>query len=992
MDELTPIPKDRTLVHAQDYEFLRAEGLKHIESLSHDLWTDYNAHDPGITILEALCYAITELGYRCGFDMKDLLTDDKGQIVDNQVFFTAKQILINNPLTIDDYRKLLIDIEGVHNAWLLADDFQTDAPDSLILSGLYRVLLDLDEDDRYGDLNNGEIVIENPVTPAFPKGEFWFSVGLPPWKAADYSFAASAADATKLDSAVITEASGNWLCTVTLTDARTGQFNVTLSKKPASGTVTIADVQTMFNDKTFVSLLFTEYLGKITMSKGIVQMAVKTLEEHRNLCEDFLSVTTVDDEKVAFCFDVDVTPATDIEKVQAEIFYAIENYLNPSVDFYSLKELLAKKIPVDQIFEGVVLQHGFIDTLQLEQTQLRTVIHTSDIINLLMDIDGVIAIRNFVMTKYGADGKPVPGYSGLKWCMDITPWHKPVLTADKSKIILFKDQFPFLANYTEVLDTVRLLHAERSRAKLNGLQDDLPRPTGSRRDTESYWPVQYDLPQTYGIGEFGLGPEASALRIVQQRQLKGYLMFYEQLLADFLSQLTNAHKLFSVDTIMQTYYARFLKDIKDMDQVYYPDLSTASLDTAISNPDSTAQPKNKWQQLYEPKDVFEDRRGRFLDHLLARFAESFNDYALLMYRINYNDRTEDRIGFTEITAAKIRTLKAYDDISSNRGKAFNYFPQKNDLTIDTAQLWDTGNVSGLEKRISFLTGIADYTRRFLYCIKNIEVRCEEEKVIQNGEEVFKCYHVFSLTSLSGITMQSGVKYDTAAQAEQAVADVLALGTDKANYRFDTTDNHLKLIGYASETLLVSEATYADENAAMTDAGEMAGEIAGTCNDPVGLHLIEHILLRPRDSSFERMQVSPQDCKCPCEQDPYSFRASVVLPYWPGHFDDMAFRQYFENKIREEAPAHVMLKVCWLSNELMREFEVAYKKWIEMLAAWSLDSQANAVPFRDANDEMIEMLARLHSEYPLATLHDCNESKEGSNVVVLGKTVLGTFKN
>jgi len=225
-----------------------------------------------------------------------------------------------------------------------------------------------------------------------------------------------------------------------------------------------------------------------------------------------------------------------------------------------------------------------------------------------------------------------------------------------------------------------------------------------------------------------------------------------------------------------------------------------------------------------------------------------------------------------------------------------------------------------------------------------------------------------------------------------VWDVLALGTDKANYRFDTTDNHLKLIGYASETLLTSEGAYTDENAAMTDAAALAGEIDGTCNDPVGLHLLEHILLRPRDSSFGLMQVSPQDCKCPCEQDPYSFRASVVLLYWPGHFDDMAFRQYFENKIREEAPAHVLLKVCWLSNELMREFEVAYKKWIEMLAAWSLDSQANAASFRDVNDKMIEMLARLHSEYPLATLHDCNESKEGSNVVVLGKTVLGTFKN
>src|SRR6185312_7680879 len=212
-------------------------------------------------------------------------------------------------------------------------------------------------------------------------------------------------------------------CNLTLKNNTTSQFKVTISKKPSSNTVGTSDVKSMFSEDNFqfIADIFSFYNNKITKANQFVKTAVKTLQEHRNLCEDFLSVTTVDDEEVAFCFDVDVKPSADIEKVEAEIFYAIENYLNPSVDFYSLKELLAKKIPVDQIFEGVVLQHGFIDTLQLEQTQLRTVIHTSDIINLLMDIDGVIAIRNFVMTKYGADGKPVPGYSGLKWCMDITP-------------------------------------------------------------------------------------------------------------------------------------------------------------------------------------------------------------------------------------------------------------------------------------------------------------------------------------------------------------------------------------------------------------------------------------------------------------------------------------------------------------------------------------------------------------------------------------------
>lgn len=1021
MNEINTIPKNPQLPLSQDYELLRAEGLRYIENLGSSLWTDYNAHDPGITILEALCYALTEAGYRSGFDIKDLLTKADGATVEDQVLFTAKKILTNNPLTINDYRKLIIDIVGVHNAWLFAetsmkDDKGMDMPINevpiyanckddklqyeptntpLFLSGLYRVLLDLDNDNTYGDLNNGEVIIENPeLAGRFSKGDFWFSIELPSWKTAGFAFAGLAADQNNIFSIAINGTADNWSAQLLLTDNSSLTFTITLSKKPSSNTVTTADVQSMFGDPAFVAAIFKFYLEKINKAKLIVQTAIKTLNEHRNLCEDFPYVTTVDDEEVAFCFDVDVKPSADMEKVEAEIFYAIENYLNPSVDFYTLKDLLDKKIPVDEIFEGVVLQHGFIDTQQLENTQLRTVIHTSDIINLLMDIDGVISIRNFVMTKYGADGKPVPNSIGLKWCMDITAYHKPVLSTDKSKVVLFKNRFPFLARYEEVYDTISLLHAQRSRDKLNGLQDDLPVPYGLKRDTESYWPIQYDFPPTYGIGLVGLPSNATQQRIAQQRQLKAYLLFYEQLLADFISQLTNAHRLFSTAAITHTYYAQFLQDIKDIAPIYKLDGPTVLLKEAIVNADATIDPKNRWQQLYEPKYVFEDRRSRFLDHLLARFAESFNDYALLMYTINYSEQTEEKIDFGELTDAKIHTLKAYDDISSNRGKAYNYSPQKNDFTVDTTQLWDTTNVSGLEKRISFLTGIKDFTRRFLYCIKNIEVICTEKTVDENGEEKLKCFHSFSLTIWNGVKMNSK-EYEKKSDAEEAVKKVVELGTDAANYSISGSGSNLTI---QLADILISETTFPDNTAAQNAIDELVKEITADCNDPVGLHLIEHILLRPReviaapDKAFDLMQVCLHNCDCPCELDPYTFRASVVLPYWPQHFDNMAFREYFETKIREEAPAHVMLKICWLNNDLMREFEVRYQQWVEALAHYSFDKKANLILFRDANDKMIDILTQLHSEYPQATLHDCVESKEGSNTVVLGKTVLGTFKN
>src|SRR5205823_6660446 len=87
--------------------------------LSRRLWTDHNTHDPGITALENATYALTDLAYRARFPMEDLLATatDNAQSMAEQ-FFTARQALPNRALTLADYRKLIIDLAGVKNAWI----------------------------------------------------------------------------------------------------------------------------------------------------------------------------------------------------------------------------------------------------------------------------------------------------------------------------------------------------------------------------------------------------------------------------------------------------------------------------------------------------------------------------------------------------------------------------------------------------------------------------------------------------------------------------------------------------------------------------------------------------------------------------------------------------------------------------------------------------------------------------------------------------------
>src|SRR5436305_5071178 len=110
------ISTDPPLYPASDFGFLRSEGLRWIQRLASTSWTDHNTHDPGITILDLLCYAITDLSNRLDYDIKDLLATESGNAYES--LYSPAQVLTNNPVTLLDFRKILVDIEGVNNAWI----------------------------------------------------------------------------------------------------------------------------------------------------------------------------------------------------------------------------------------------------------------------------------------------------------------------------------------------------------------------------------------------------------------------------------------------------------------------------------------------------------------------------------------------------------------------------------------------------------------------------------------------------------------------------------------------------------------------------------------------------------------------------------------------------------------------------------------------------------------------------------------------------------
>lgn len=137
-----------------DFDGLRKEGVGLVQELSGAVWTDYNLHDPGVTLLEALCYALTDLAYRSGFDAADYLAPDNDRIDFEQLALYRPEVIFpSRAITENDYRKLILgSVPNIDNVWVQRHEGA--------LQGLYRICLQLNSRVK----NQGEAAVRKVYT------------------------------------------------------------------------------------------------------------------------------------------------------------------------------------------------------------------------------------------------------------------------------------------------------------------------------------------------------------------------------------------------------------------------------------------------------------------------------------------------------------------------------------------------------------------------------------------------------------------------------------------------------------------------------------------------------------------------------------------------------------------------------------------------------------------------------------------------------------
>ncbi len=754
-DNTTLISRDKPVSPAMDYSSLREQGISYIQNLASDLWTDYNIHDPGVTILEMLAYAITDISARAYKPVQDLLASKPGALPAEKDFFSAAEILPCSAVTLNDFRKLLIDQDLIRNAWLspssttglafyldpVSQTLNYTTGDPITLNGLYDVLLEFEEDDLLGDLNSS--LIQDPdgtIEVAFP---FWDEV--PAAWTGDINFAGIILeDVTGSGDQLRPLDMGNDHDYFAILDVSygTSMDRIPVTVKAADGVAMATIITRLMN--TGSDSLVKAYNQKVIAANKILVGIRKFLSLNRNLCEDFFAFKASRVQEIGVTLTLKIAAGIDVEQTLGEIFHRLDNFFSPAIPFYTLDQMLAKGWTPDVIFEGPLLQHGFIDDNDLEELKRSNVIYTSDLVRLIMSLNddfnfgnsgfvkqskGIVALEDLSITNY-INNQPIS--ENVRNCLSLASVdiYKPKLSIDKSNITMLKDK-------TEIpYDPIKVKKAFND-LKIPGKPSppaslpDIAIPAGTNLQVEDYYSIQNDFPLTYGISHAGLPDSASNERKAQAKQLKGFLLFFEQLLANYLSQLAHIKDLFSINAgVNATYFWQVLDTVPDAGPLLSSGYA-ANLPVLL-------------QQL-ETSPTAISRRNNFLDHLLARFGEDFTDLALLTYS-KYGDAATDLL-----IQDKSAFLKTYGGISYNRSRSFDY--------TDPAP-WGTGNVPWLKRRIAGLLGITAFVDQDLsagnvegfHMIENILLRPKINDLTAGNVDAFLNVNL-QYTTLSDGTKQ-----------------------------------------------------------------------------------------------------------------------------------------------------------------------------------------------------------------------------------------------
>jgi|GEM_PF-4924054 len=866
-----------------DIRFLRERGIALLQQYSGNIWTDYNMHDPGVTLLETLCLALAEVAYRADYSMAEILGEQASP--GRGAFPAPHTVLPASPVTAEDLVRVLLGVPGVRNA-------------NIHPSRTY---------------------------PDFP-----------------------------------------------------GLFDVEISP--------------------------TDDLENDEQRARIEANVRKTLARYRKPGEDFAEVRFLEPEHVGFELDLEVKRRVDSAEFFHKVAEAIERYLSPVVDYFSLEELQAEGKDLSEIFEGPLLEKGFIPQRELELRRPRKTIYTSDLVTVLAGLEDVKSVRRIIIRS--STGEP------FHWSYTVPGNTTPHISHHDTHITI---RYKGAEIRSHALSHIRIAHNLQSLPKPFDVARYLQRTqTEEARPLAEYTSTRHDFPIAYGIGRYGLPPQSTPKREAMAHQFKGYLRIFDQVLFNALTQLAHVKELLSFQRIDHSYAAQLLADPRGDEYLVKP-----FTDEFLANHftmEDTRLLRKEWEAyleknraqldtalhaLVESKYQAAERRGRALSHLLARFG---HDISFFEYVSGLNE--DELIRYKEMLLQKLPALDARR--SEAPLPAGNYMAQPE-------------RMPGFERRIALLAGLRTVSR------KSLSAAVDQLMQSGTGEALELTISEAEGDEALELLFLLGGKEEMYVAEKRGDAYALTLRHSEAETRQQLSDMNLpdeeekafleKMAGPRAEL----SPLFDSETKAYALAKKLSASIAEQDRASEGFHFIDHIGLRPADDlpafGFEVLlgeerifsleakhtraerkklledflqkaktadryvitETGPQQFRIthpdapgllgvllystweearaavreyvlrfdrrrkdaatiryttrfahlyPNIDDPFSNLVTFVLPSWPSRFQSAAYKTYVEETIARETPAHLLLSLRWLGYERMREFEKAWADWLE----------------------------------------------------------------
>ena len=649
-----------------DFDRLREEGIEYIQKLSGQLWTDYNLHDPGVTILEVLCYAITDMGYRLNL-LKEAF--DSGEAANSGLirrhFFSQDELIHSLPLSRGDF-ELFIEKnhEKVLSAWF--EDYtllHTEWP----VRGGYEIVVMLDPEDPHGDLNTDVIqTFSEEIDAGLGVNVFdeknkrmnWMAIG---------EVKSCKLDEEHPDNFFVFEESNcqvSMVFEVVFRDQKASNLircNVRVTMNPGKKPADEREPLDTHKDAIVKHLESPEFLETIAdnlekehyKSKLLTDIQRK-LMSNRNLCEDFVELRIVNVQEVKIELEVLLHDDAD---TAGRMMHRVYDHL----DAFLLQMLLRSKKP--------------------EQRTQKNVLYASNIIKEVVRIEGIeaAAIRNMNLYIDGIPTILVEDESSFE-CIHLQRFshYVPRIEREKSTVTFIRSGVVEKAEESEAARSFSPNQFFGFSSPRQEMDMEIQRKLGQRKAAvfdehffealRQYDSIQNDFPNNYNLEEGQLTESASEKLRLSVRQMKSYLAFYERIFIEYLDKLSRFNDLLSISQPAESEPAG-LETF--MDEV--PGLALTD--------DAGKLPVDRRAQMVQ--------KNKILDHLLARFSTRFIPVA---------SGESDADSLERIAEKKMQLLSDIPLITRERGLGIP-------VTPDNKEIWDTDLLSGFQKRVYRLIGV-----------------------------------------------------------------------------------------------------------------------------------------------------------------------------------------------------------------------------------------------------------------------------------------------